>query len=116
LIEGNLGHEASILCCPGGGRTPEIEHLALEVGYAAMTTAGDSSGKTPNIPGADPKWMRRIGAQDTWRVNNRDIARTDGKYLLWRLGLFQGKKVFAVPLSLRRALWSLRAKASGRRQ
>lgn len=109
-----LGREIRFLCWPGGARTPEAEHLALEAGYVAMTKSGSESGGTPNAPGADPAWIRRIGCQDTWRFRGRDIARTNGRYLVWRLQLFQGRKVFRWALRFRKVMWLLRSIIAGR--
>jgi peptidoglycan/xylan/chitin deacetylase (PgdA/CDA1 family) len=105
VLEDVLGREIRFLCWPGGARTPDAEKLALEVGYVSTTKSGSPSGGTPNIPGADPTWIRRIGCQDTWRFRGRGIARTDGRHLLWRLQLFQGKTVYNWPLRIRKAAW-----------
>ncbi|MBI2844754.1 MAG: polysaccharide deacetylase family protein [Armatimonadetes bacterium] len=107
LIEENLGREKRILCWPGGKQSPKMVELAKGLGYVSMTKSADATGRTPNVPGADAAWIRRIGCQDSWKRGQGARVRTSGRYLLWRLGLFQGKTLYQWPIRIKKAQWAL---------
>lgn len=87
-LEKELGKNIEYFCWPGGGYNSLSLNLAEKV-YNSTTLPSKDQGRRGNIPGEDPKRIKRLGIPDIISRNG-GIKNMNGYYLFLCIREFQG--------------------------
>lgn len=97
ILEDKLGKDVEFLCWPGGALTGTTINLAKELGYKAVTIPS----KYRNSLDADsPFWVERTGTRRYVSFKSGKSEITNGRYFIWNLKLFEGKKIYRQKIRL----------------
>jgi peptidoglycan/xylan/chitin deacetylase (PgdA/CDA1 family) len=82
-IEQTLEKQVDFLCWPGGGYDDAALDVAKDVGYKAWTLSSRDRSHVRNRPGADPRWVKRVGSCLHYPVTGGErLGFAPAKYLL----------------------------------
>jgi hypothetical protein len=102
-LEDLLGKRLDFLCWPGGAYDGAAVALAGEAGFVAWTLGSKAVTGQRNMPGEDPRWIRRIPVLPWWSRGGRTIAPVDGAFLKLMIDAYRGSASASVRLKMYKA-------------
>jgi len=85
-----LDRQIDFLCWPNGAYDETAVEVAAQSGYLAWTLSSKDQGMRKNIPGEDPRWIRRTAVSPWWYFRNRKVCTMDGELLKHTLDTYKG--------------------------
>ncbi len=89
-LEGLVDKKIDFLCWPGGAYDETAVEMARESGYLAWTLSSRDGGRKQNLPGEDPRWIRRTAAVPWWYYKGRKVCTVDGEFLKRMIEAYKG--------------------------
>jgi len=89
-LESLLGKRIEFLCWPNGAYDDAAIEVAGQSGYLAWTLSSGDRGSKKNVPGEDPRWIRRTAASPWWYFRGKKVCTLDGDMLKHILDEYKG--------------------------
>lgn len=102
IIEANLDKQVDYICWPGGANNEVVQQIAGEVGYKSWTLSSSSALEKRNLPGADPKTIKRIGTTNAINVRGRHCGFGGPGLQLLKIYSHQGSSLHSMALKARK--------------
>ena len=85
-----LGRPVEFLCWPNGEYDEDCVNLAREAGFKAWTLRSRERHVRRNLPGEDPRWIRRLDVSPWWYCRWRKVCHVDGGFLERQIADYKG--------------------------
>lgn len=88
-IESIVDKKTDFLCWPGGAYDATAVEVAGQAGYLAWTLSSRDRGRKKNVPGEDPRWIRRTAAIPWWYFRGKKVCPVDGEFLKYMIEAYK---------------------------
>ena len=94
ILEKNLNKKVQYICWPGGGYNAEVLCMAQKAGYISWTLSSKDLSEIKNIPGSDPKQIKRVPSGSKQFFRGQFIGYSTGFEFVFSLKRHQNSLIY----------------------